>query len=93
MKASGMSAKQMDSNAELKLWIATATDPEKSIQANREAMDRIENLYGSGGAGKHPPVNPPPSKAPRKITGDADYNSLKSGEEFIGPDGVKRRKP
>jgi len=47
MKATGMSAKQMDSNAELKLYLATATDPTLSLQANREALERIESLYGS----------------------------------------------
>lgn len=50
MKATGMSAKQMDSNAELKLYLATATDPTLSLEANKEALDRIEALYGSGGA-------------------------------------------
>ena len=48
MKATGMSAKQMDSNAELKLYLATATDPTKGKQANMEALDRIEKLYGGG---------------------------------------------
>ena len=48
MKATGMSAKQMDSNTELKLYLSTATDPTLSLQANREALDRIESLYGSG---------------------------------------------
>lgn len=48
MKATGMSAKQMDSNAELKLYLATATDPTLSLQANREALDRIERLFGGG---------------------------------------------
>lgn len=52
MKATGMSAKQMDSNAELKLYLATATDPTLSLEANREALDRIESLYGSGALGK-----------------------------------------
>ena len=46
MKATGMSAKQIDSNAELKLWLATATDPNKSYEANIEALQNIENLYG-----------------------------------------------
>jgi hypothetical protein len=48
MKATGMSAKQMDSNAELKLYLATATDPQKGLEANLEALDRIEALYGGG---------------------------------------------
>jgi len=48
MKASGMSAKQMDSNAELKLHLATATDPQKGLEANLEALDRLESLFGGG---------------------------------------------
>lgn len=45
MKATGMSAKQLDSNAELKLWLSTATDPKKDIQANRKALENIERKY------------------------------------------------
>lgn len=48
MKATGMSAKQMDSNVELKLYLAIATDPTKGLEANMEALDRIESLYGGG---------------------------------------------
>lgn len=48
MKATGMSAKQMDSNAELKLYLATATDPTLDVAANNRALDQIEKLYGSG---------------------------------------------
>lgn len=48
MKATGMSAKQMDSNAELKLWLATATDPTKGLEANNAALDRILSTYGGG---------------------------------------------
>jgi len=59
MKATGMSAKQMDSNAELKLYLATATDPTLSLQANREALDRIVELYGSGGNPQKPKTQNP----------------------------------
>lgn len=52
MKATGMSAKQMDSNAELKLYLATATDPTLDVVANRRALDMIENLYGKAGSQK-----------------------------------------
>jgi hypothetical protein len=34
-----------------------------------------------------------PAGGPKKITGDADYNALPAGTEFMGPDGVLRRKP
>jgi hypothetical protein len=54
MKATGMSAKQMDSNAELKLWLATATDPTLDVESNRRALENIEKKYmrnqPSGGA-------------------------------------------
>jgi len=48
MKATGMSAKQMDSNAELKLWLATATDPKLDVESNRRALDNIEAKYLRG---------------------------------------------
>lgn len=48
MKATGMSAKQMDSNAELKLWMRTATDPTLDIQSNRAALSKIEQKYLRG---------------------------------------------
>lgn len=48
MKATGMSAKQMDSNAELKLWLATATDPTLDVESNRRALEAIERKYISG---------------------------------------------
>lgn len=34
-----------------------------------------------------------PQSAPAKITGDGDYEQLPSGAIYVGPDGVKRRKP
>jgi hypothetical protein len=52
MKATGMSAKQMDSNAELKLYLSTATDPTLDVAANKRALDMIETLYGSGAGNK-----------------------------------------
>ena len=51
MKATGMSAKQMDSNAELKLWLSTATDPTLDVESNRRALNKIEQKYlGTGGS-------------------------------------------
>ena len=48
MRATGMTAKQMDSNAELKLWLSTATDPTKGYEANIEALNNIAERFGSG---------------------------------------------
>lgn len=49
MQSTGMSAKQMDSNTELKLWLSTATDPTVSYEANMDALNNIAEKYGSGG--------------------------------------------
>lgn len=57
MKATGMSAKQMDSNAELKLWMKTATDPTLDVEANRRALANIEKKY-LGGPSSAPSSNP-----------------------------------
>jgi hypothetical protein len=68
MKATGMSAKQIDSNAELKLWLSTATDPNKSYEANIAALKNIEDLYGVTALDKQVTApnfkNPPPIPVP-----------------------------
>lgn len=48
-QATGMSAKQMDSNVELKMYLAAATDPQLDVQANFKALDNLSKLYGLGG--------------------------------------------
>ena len=58
MKAMGLSAKQLDSNAELKLWLSAATDPTLDIQSNRAALDNLENMLT--GKGKPAPAAPKP---------------------------------
>ena len=45
--ATGMSAKQMDSNAELQMYLRSATDPTLDIQANMDALDNLQRLFGS----------------------------------------------
>lgn len=67
------------------------------------AVDRTEafmqqQLQGSKGQGAAPQapaaVAPKPAAAaPVKITSDAEFNNLKSGTRFVGPDGITRTKP
>jgi hypothetical protein len=49
-KATGMSSKQMDSNAELQMYLKAATDPSLDYESNIYALDQLQNLYGIGGA-------------------------------------------
>jgi hypothetical protein len=44
--ATGMSAKQMDSNVELKMYLAAATDPTLDYETNIKALNQLEALYG-----------------------------------------------
>jgi len=46
--ATGMSAQQMNSNAEMQLYLKAATDPTLSYEANKSALDNLERLYGLG---------------------------------------------
>ena len=69
MQATGMSAKNLASNAELKLWLSTATDPTKGYEANIEALNNIAEKYGTGGfipTEKSKPIGgmPAPTAAP-----------------------------
>lgn len=57
-EATGMSAKQMDSNAELKMYLSAATDPALDVKANRAALDKLEELYGLSGGPSSAPSAP-----------------------------------
>lgn len=47
-QASGMSARAIDSNAELKLWLDAVSDPTRSLPANMAILDNIDQQYGAG---------------------------------------------
>lgn len=46
--ATGMSAQQMNSNAEMQLYLRAATDPTLSYEANIEALGNLDKLFGLG---------------------------------------------
>jgi hypothetical protein len=52
MSALGLSAKQLDSNAELKLWLSAATDPTLDLESNKAALDNLESLLAGKGKAK-----------------------------------------
>jgi hypothetical protein len=80
MKATGMSAKQMDSNVELKLYLQTATDPTLDVRANLRALDTIEKLYG-GEAKASSGETKANQTAQKKYATEADVaRALMSGE-------------
>lgn len=48
MKATGMSAKQLDSNTELKSYLDALSSDTTSIQAQREIIKNISDIFGDG---------------------------------------------
>lgn len=61
-EATGMSAQQMNSNAEMQLYLKAATDPTLSVQANRDALANLDKMFGLGlakpSAAEKPAANP-----------------------------------
>lgn len=48
MKATGLSATQLNSNVELQTYLKTATDTKVSIQSNVKALNNISQMFGIG---------------------------------------------
>lgn len=68
-KATGMTSKQLDSNADVKLFMQTVTDPTASYEANMAALDGLERFVRQNA--KKPAAAPrapaPRRPAPRRI--------------------------
>jgi hypothetical protein len=54
--ATGMSAQEMNSNAELQGLLDAATDPTQPLEAVRATLETLDQLYGTGAAGKAAPA-------------------------------------
>lgn len=106
--ATGMSARQMDSNVELQNTLNSLSDPRQGYEAAISIIENLRKTYGRGGAPTGEPaprggVGGQPAAPAQPSTGapiqlpkdnaDAVYNSLPSGAQFIDPNGVLRRKP
>jgi hypothetical protein len=59
MKATGLSATQLNSNVELQTYLKTATDPKVSIQSNVKALNNISTMFGIGEKFEVPEVKTP----------------------------------
>ena len=64
------------------------------VDYTEQAKDRLRNAYNMKHGGKpNAAPTPDPAGGPVRINGDAEYNALPSGTQFIGPDGKTRTKP
>lgn len=87
-QATGMSAKAMDSNVELQMYLQAATDPTIGYEANMSALDKIEELYGqsAGGASAAAGAEPPAAAgAPPAGVDPALWNAMTPEERALWP--------
>jgi hypothetical protein len=68
-QATGMSARAMDSNVELKFYLSAATDPTRNIDSNYAAIEHLDKVFGLGIGIKA--RNPSSADALRKEFGDS----------------------
>jgi len=47
-EATGMSAQQMNSNAEMQMYLKAATDPKLTLEANQNALQNLDKMFGLG---------------------------------------------
>jgi len=78
MQAMGISAKQLDSNAELKLWLSAATDPTLDLQANKSALANLERMLTNKNAAAA--AAPKPTTTPNAPA----VGTVKDGYKFKG---------
>lgn len=74
-KATGMTGKQLDSNADVKLFMQTVTDPSKSYEANLAAIDGLERFLDANAK-----ATKPAPAAPSRRGSSASRVQPKSGQ-------------
>lgn len=87
--ATGLSASQLNSNAELKLYLDAATNPDNDIESNLEALRNIDQMFGTnigislrpGRASRKPqtPATAPTKRAPPTAGTVEDGHRFKGG--------------
>lgn len=98
-------ARTVHDTQEVERMLITADSPEAykagveqilmEIQAAKQAPRQTRDALREGFQNADNPRTSSPqiNLGPRRISSDAEFNSLPSGTEFIGPDNVRRRKP
>jgi hypothetical protein len=71
--ATGMSAQQLNSNAELKAWLASVSDPGQSIETVRKTLDAIRRTYLTPSSGGATPATAAPQTGPKVGTVEGGY--------------------
>jgi hypothetical protein len=75
--ATGLSAAQLNSNAELKLYLDAATNPDNDLESNIEALQNIDQMFGTNiGIKMRPGRASRKPQAPAASSGGANIDAL-----------------
>lgn len=93
--ATGLSAAQLNSNAELKLYLDAATNPDNDLESNIEALQNIDQMFGSnigikmrsGRAPKKPqaPAAATTKRPPPAGVTAAEWNAMSEEDRKLWP--------
>jgi hypothetical protein len=89
-QATGMSAQQLNSNAELQFYLQAATDPARSLPANRAALAILDRTYGmgTGVTARAQDIDALKNEAPKQESGGAIQAQGNAGRvKFLGFEG------
>ena len=76
-KSTGMSAQEMNSNAELQLYLKTATDPTATYEANMNALKYLDKTFGLGIIGADSSSRESGGKIGKTVVKTGTYNGKK----------------
>lgn len=85
-QATGMSAKAMDSNAELQFYLQQASDPTRDIRSNLAALNMIEQLYGNptgAGGTQRVKIRDPKTGKTGTVSADQAAAAQQQGYEIV----------
>jgi hypothetical protein len=89
MKATGLSATQLNSNVELQTYLKTATDPKVSIQSNVKALNNISQMFGLGEKFDVPEI---PKAEPKTAASSGATVTTPDGRTIVFPDAASAAK-
>lgn len=89
MKATGLSATQLNSNVELQTYLKTATDDKVSIQSNVKALNTISQMFGLGKKFEVPEI---PKAEPKTAASSGATVTTPDGRTIVFPDAASAAK-
>ena len=92
MQATGMTSRQIDSNVELKAWMAAVTDPSRSYESNMKVLDNLENFVATKAAAVTNPTTNTAAPAQAAQSREVSLQDILAAAKKTGKDPLQVRK-